>query len=1317
MMLSSIRWMCVVVLLMTAAPGTALALSPPHNTDDQAWSITCVRCHYAPVGPPPAWVNQPTTTDNTFFNNLCTDCHAPGKLTISAYEEVKTHSAQTMSSSYGGGAWSLECRVCHSPHYQQQALNYPSEPGVNLLTGTITSLASAPGATVSRLTDATQSFIPNQYSGYLLVPNIAYPARIYRILSNTNTTFTVHSAINLNYTAVGKTYAIRYGKLINSAITTPYSGVYQVKFFNNAGPNSFGTCSSAASMTSICQICHSRTLSFNNSGVLEGPGHPSAKAGTDCTNCHAHKDGFKPTCGSCHGDPPSVATLGGPDGLAINDGGTGATNPGAHRRHAISLAYPCTTCHTGGMPASPVYDKKIQIGFDLLNGAYQGGAYDGRTSLANGYTYTAGGAGTTLTNGGTKACSNIYCHGTAMAPNGGTDTTPAWDNPSTAACGTCHGAAAANPPTRGSHLKHAQTYLSGYKYACGLCHQDPNSNASLHVNNRSEVIFSSDPKTAGGAYGGTPAMLDAYGTCTNVYCHSTVQSSPPGAAPVYRTTPVWGGNLIMGCSECHEYVPTLASGSHGKHMLQPELQECWPCHNYNNTDDPCNACHDSATVEPQRDKHANHSINVAFAPKYGGSYSGSPVPGDAYGTCSTVYCHSTVQGNPDPTQLPTYRTPTWGQSFSGVCGNGACHPVGNAHQGDTGYAPLTTGSHAKHLLYRFDQEGNCQSCHYDVSYGGCVNCHSRALNHPDKNIDVTFNPSFPAAAGGASGSYSGDAVPRTAYGACSALYCHSPGTKGSPPYSSPNTTAAAWGGTLPNDCTGCHHGDRNTARPMSTGSHGRHVSSYLFDCSVCHVTTVSDSRMISQAVYFGNQTLGYRNHANGWVNVAFSTGTTSAGTYAGQASPVDYRVPGSAYGACGNTYCHSNGTGGTANAAPGGELPPLGDPRPLASNASATWGTAGPLGCSSCHGHPPSYSMDQPKANSHINGFHEFFGCNVCHYATTTNGTSIANSANHANGIYDLQPDPAATYSGIPVSFAYVYDPGGGRCNTISCHTGGSTFWGYGASGTALVQALPTSNCNELSLSAYYSPASAGVVPISYYWTFGDGTPEFQGSSPVVHVYPGLGPFYASVRGRDSNYRPYQSGQTQVWPQQSNALPAVNETISVNRYTVTLTDLSTDADSATCGHSGNGQLQVTWGTTGYIDTVPNVPLSTTPTNVLITRTFASPTSMNVAHSVTDNAGASAGKVIYNVSVPGPIAISGTVTYSSGTPFSGVTMILKTTGGSTLATAATDTNGRYSFSRAWVDNCYLVQPNKTGYSFTPATLTVCAIASSADFQAN
>ena len=1282
-MRSSVILICLTMLIAALVPGTAPALSPPHNTDDPSWSMTCIRCHYTPIGPPPAWVNLPTTTDKTFLNNLCTDCHAPGKLSGNAYEEVKTHSAQTTSSAYWGGRWSIECRVCHNPHYQQQALNYPAEPSVNILTGTSTSIASAPGAAASSLSDASRTFVPDQYTGYLLVPNTAYPAQIYRIVSNTNTTLTVHGAINLNYTAAGKVYAIRYGKLLNDRIETPNSGTYQVKFFNKSGPGSFGTSTSAAAMTSICQVCHSQTTSFNNSGVLEGPGHPSAKAGTDCTDCHQHKDGFMASCGACHGYPPVVAAPGGPDGLANNDGGTGSSSPGAHGRHAVSLAYPCGTCHTGGMPASPVYDKKVQIGFTLLGGAYQGGAYDGRTSLANGYTYTVGAPGTTVTNGGTKACSNVYCHGSTMAPNAGTDTTPVWDNPSTAACGTCHGATAARPPGRGSHLKHAQTYLSGYNYACGLCHQDPNADASVHVNGRSEVVFSSHPMTTGGAYSGTPAMLDAYGTCTNIYCHSTIQSSPPGAAPMYRTTPAWGANNTLGCGSCHEYAPILASGSHGKHWQMPELQECWPCHNYNNTDDPCLACHDSNTIEVQRDKHANYGINVAFAPRYGGSYSGTPQPGDGYGSCTNVYCHgatlsggtnttpvwggtavcgdchyvsypisvatppsgrshmrhagtlvrqqgmvcsdchgangaggaghvdvkvewalntakagagalyrgavsgavnnpapsatygqcsnvychstvqpdggtgapdqyftptwgdaavstceachkaaygdnhssyntiasgnhlkhlsyafttdpsrictichvwnasamladsctflchartssmhangnvdvafirdfntsgtatysgtpapgdgygscsntdchSSVQGNPDPVLPPTSATAMWGQTFTGVCGMGACHPVGNAHQGDAGYAPLTTGSHGKHLSYKFDQDGNCQSCHYDPSYGVCTNCHSRTVNHVNKSIDVSFNPAFPTAAGGASGSYSGDTVPRTAYGSCSALYCHSPGTAGSPPYSAPNATLYLWGGTLPSDCTGCHAGDRYAARAMSTGSHGRHLSSYPYDCSVCHITTVSDSRTISLAIYFGNQTLGYRNHANGWTNVAFSAGTASAGTYAGQASPVNLKVPGSAYGACGNTYCHSTGTSLATGIVP--------------TNTTTSWGAAGPLPCNACHGSEagndgtglPWYANGVPKANSHRSASHVDGKCSDCHYATTTNGTTITDRTRHANGVYDVTPNTA---NGI--SFTYSFSSGGGTCSTVSCHAGGMTqTWG-----------------------------------------------------------------------------------------------------------------------------------------------------------------------------------------------------------------------------------------------------------------------------------
>jgi len=135
---------------------------------------------------------------------------------------------------------------------------------------------------------------------------------------------------------------------------------------------------------------------------------------------------------------------------------------------------------------------------------------------------------------------------------------------------------------------------------------------------------------------------------------SPCASSPPGGSPVYRVTPTWGNNDSLGCGGCHAYSPALSTGSHGKHFAQEEMQQCYPCHNWSNSNDPCMACHDNATIEPRRDKHANRSVDVSFAPMYGGAYSGTPQPGDGYGTCSNVYCHgATLSGG-------TNTTPAWG---------------------------------------------------------------------------------------------------------------------------------------------------------------------------------------------------------------------------------------------------------------------------------------------------------------------------------------------------------------------------------------------------------------------------------------------------------------------------------------------------------------------------------------------------------------------------------------------------------------------------------------------------------------------------------
>jgi hypothetical protein len=65
------------------------------------------------------------------------------------------------------------------------------------------------------------------------------------------------------------------------------------------------------------------------------------------------------------------------------------------------------------------------------------------------------------------------------------------------------------------------------------------------------------------------------------------------------------------------------------------------------------------------------------------------------------------------------------------------------------------------------------------------------------------------------------------------------------------------------------------------------------------------------------------------------------------------------------------------------------------------------------------------------------------------------------------------------------------------------------------------------------------------------------------------------------------------------------------------------------------------------------------------------------------------------------SISGTVTDSGGGALSGATMTLS---GASSATTVTDTNGNYSFG-SLADGSYTVTPSLTGYTFSPASLTV------------
>lgn len=271
----------VIILFFSIAYAEKMAhsLDAPHNT---VFQLDCYECH---VGPPgtytAAWSLEAPTEDGYYYRTeyQCLFCHEPtsGSPMPPRYKTIKTHSSYETSSKYG--YWSYGCTTCHAPHGQEHFRTYKNEAGVEY--GISTAM------TYTSMTDATPGkFSGKDYTDYILVPNVKYVNFNYRIVGNDDNTIRVEGTMNVNYAPKGSNYAIFYGKLITSSL---YSSIF--KFFSNTGQHSFADDDSV--IDGICQVCHNYTNSFNTGGVLEGPGHPPATAGTNCMTCHPHSQGFR----------------------------------------------------------------------------------------------------------------------------------------------------------------------------------------------------------------------------------------------------------------------------------------------------------------------------------------------------------------------------------------------------------------------------------------------------------------------------------------------------------------------------------------------------------------------------------------------------------------------------------------------------------------------------------------------------------------------------------------------------------------------------------------------------------------------------------------------------------------------------------------------------------------------------------------------------------------------------------------------------------------------------------------------------------------
>jgi predicted CXXCH cytochrome family protein len=218
--LSIISLISAIILSLMAI--RADTLDYPHSYIN---NISCNSCHFVYGDEPsllPEWTaTEPQDIDDTQYNTLCWGCHNDIK---APYQ--RTHSSLQINASYGD--WSVECRVCHHPHRQEQIREYGDAS--YLSSGISTSIEiDQPVPGQSQIYKEDAGWTDDTYQGLVVIPNTVSSKLKYgyKILSNTSDTLTVQGRIDLSEVTPGvDTFAIIYGKLIRDKITLDFIHTY-----------------------------------------------------------------------------------------------------------------------------------------------------------------------------------------------------------------------------------------------------------------------------------------------------------------------------------------------------------------------------------------------------------------------------------------------------------------------------------------------------------------------------------------------------------------------------------------------------------------------------------------------------------------------------------------------------------------------------------------------------------------------------------------------------------------------------------------------------------------------------------------------------------------------------------------------------------------------------------------------------------------------------------------------------------------------------------------------------------------------------------
>lgn len=673
----------------------------------------------------------------------------------------------------------------------------------------------------------------------------------------------------------------------------------------------------------------------------------------------------------CHGMPPRDAARKG--NLHFNSQSSAFL--GNHAKHlpAAPTVANCNICHTP-VAANDFGHQNNVIGMaNSLKGyssaavraKYDKGVFFNQTSIPN------------LTN---ARCSNASCHFEKQ--------TPLWGSAAYVApadCAACHGSPPAGTPAApagglaGSHARH-DAYFPGTNN-CQKCHAD-HGTTFTHATSAGRAIrvqgFMRDPLNAleaSGTYSGSglnylpsKSGSQVFGSCNNLYCHSSGQSATGTGAGTAVITPVWGG-ATLNCGSCHQNmgpaVNAAATGKHAKHAQTAGIA-CSVCHGtgYTSTTVPIGA----GTI------HVDKNINLAWTgiaatPVTTYSKTNTFAAGSAaYGSCSNTYCHSTVQNaTTGANTTVTYRSVSWTSATTLTCAG--CHV-------DMATDAAGTGSHRIHTL--------ASGANLD-----CAKCH---LNYTRTTASAAVHVNGLVELGAAGFSYtqgSGATNPAgNGYGSCSASACH-------------GSAVIPWGATLwstTDQCGKCHSsnavGAVTAGVPFYSTSFPTKVTANTDAKVGAHTSHLTGTDSLSGALgcvdCHGAVTLNGATHMTGSSSFSWSALAKTGGL-----TPVYNPTTGS----CSSVYCHGA-------AMPGGDTG--------GSNRTPVWNvpflpaTLTSAGCGSCHGFPPSTASGHPAVTIPA-GFPATASIGTtcsCHSNINPAGNSYANifvnKALHINGVSEV---------------------------------------------------------------------------------------------------------------------------------------------------------------------------------------------------------------------------------------------------------------------------------------------------------------------------